>query len=47
MDLNILCCIDCLVRREHWLEQSVSGVLVHHVPPTGTRSANAARRITP
>jgi hypothetical protein len=46
MDLNILYCIDCLVRSEHWLEQTVCGVLVHHIPPTGTRSADAARRIT-
>ena len=47
MDLNILCCIDGLVRSAHWLEQTVCGVLVHHIPPTGARPANAARRITP
>jgi len=51
MDLNILFCIDCLVRRAPWLEQTVCGVPVHHITPniapTGARPANAARRITP
>jgi len=47
MDLNILFCIDCPVRSAPWLEQTVCGVLVHHIPPTGTRPANAAGRITP
>jgi hypothetical protein len=47
MDLNILCCIDCPVRSADWPEQTVCGVLVQHIPPTGARPANAARRITP
>ena len=47
MDLNILCCINCLVRSVDWPEQTVCGAPVHHIPPTGARSANAARRITP